>query len=177
MTPEDIPAIMVLEQVSFPTPWSEATYRRELRNRHASYWVMRPGPMVSTKNTAAGSTTDNVPPVLAYGGLWHMGDEAHITTIATHPAYRRQHLGEWLLLRLIGVARGIGAHSVTLEVRMSNAAAQALYAKLGFESVGIRRGYYQDTGEDARLLTLFAIDHPAVWAKLSARIQELEEAG
>ena len=57
---------------------------------------------------------------------------------------------------------------------MHNTGAIALYTKLGFVSVGVRKGYYQDTGEDARLLTLFAIDHPAVWGQLAARQAEIE---
>jgi ribosomal-protein-alanine N-acetyltransferase len=59
-------------------------------------------------------------------------------------------------------------------VRLHNLGAQALYEKLGFVAVGLRRGYYQDTGEDARLLTLYGIDHPIVWEKLKARMEEIE---
>jgi ribosomal protein S18 acetylase RimI-like enzyme len=59
---------------------------------------------------------------------------------------------------------------------MRNLGAQALYEKLGFIAVGLRRGYYQDTGEDARLLTLYGIDHPTVWDGLKARLEEIENA-
>jgi ribosomal-protein-alanine N-acetyltransferase len=78
------------------------------------------------------------------------------------------------LIKLAEVARSHGVSALTLEVRLRNHAAQALYEKLGFVAVGLRRGYYQDTGEDARLLTLYAIDHPSVWDKLKARMVEIE---
>lgn len=163
MCADDLAAIMDLEERSFPTPWSEGTYRQELRNRTASYWVVR-----------AGAPWPGTPPVLAYAGLWHLGDEAHITTIAVHPDWRRRRLGEWTLLHLLGTARSAGADNVTLEVRVANRPAIALYHKLGFVTVGVRRGYYQDTGEDARLLTLHGLTHPALWAKLHARIEAIE---
>ena len=167
MHADDIPAIMVVEAGSFPTPWSAETYANELDNRYASYWVVRP----TTPGEGAEAT-----PVLAYAGLWLLGDEAHVTTIATHPAWRRRHLGEWLLLRMLGVARAAGIDSVTLEVRVGNTGATALYRKIGFEVVGRRKNYYRDTGEDARLLTFFALQHPAVWRRVEARLNEIETA-
>jgi ribosomal-protein-alanine N-acetyltransferase len=166
MTQADVDPVMELEYISFPTPWSASTYRSELRNRNSSYWVVRPGP---ARDAAA------APSILGYGGMWLMGDEAHITTLAVHPDLRRRHLGEWLLLQLIGAARARGARLVTLEARVGNAPALALYRKLGFKPVGLRRGYYQDTGEDAQLLTLFAIDSPVVWRKLVKRRQAIED--
>ncbi len=165
MHADDIPAVMAIEAASFPTPWSAQTYANELENRHASYWVVRPA--------TPGDRAD-VPPILAYAGLWLLGEEAHVTTIATHPAWRRRHVGEWLLLRMLGVARAGGVDEVTLEVRVGNVGAIALYRKLGFEVVGRRKSYYRDTGEDARLLTFFAVQHPAVWRRVEARLTEIE---
>jgi ribosomal-protein-alanine N-acetyltransferase len=163
MTGDDLPAVMEIEEVSFPSPWSIDTYRRELTTRNGSYWVVRPG-----------VDQPGLPRVLAYAGMWILGEEAHITSIATHPEWRQRQLGEWLIIKLVDVARSHGVSAMTLEVRIRNYPALALYEKLGFVAVGLRRGYYQDTGEDARLLTLFAIDHPTVWAKLSARLEEIE---
>ena len=184
MTSADLPAVMEMEHVSFPTPWSVDTYRRELMVHNASYWVVRPGAKrVRAEDDGAeddgaeddGAEDDGeVPPVLAYAGMWLLGEDAHITTIATHPDWRRRHIGEWLLIHMADVARSHGVSALTLEVRLRNSAAQALYAKLGFIVVGLRRGYYQDTGEDARLLTLYGIDHASVWEKLKARLVEIE---
>ena len=83
------------------------------------------------------------------------GDEAHIVTIATHPDYRRQRLGQLLLEQMIKRAHMGGAYDITLEVRAGNLAAQEMYKKLGFVTVGLRKRYYQDNGEDAVLMTLF----------------------
>jgi ribosomal-protein-alanine N-acetyltransferase len=175
MTGADLPTVMEIEEISFPTPWSIETYRRELMVHNSSYWVVRPS---MTKIRGIDATLPaEIPTVLAYGGMWLLGEDAHITTIATHPKWRRRHLGEWILIKMAEVARSHGVGALTLEVRLHNLGAQALYEKLGFVAVGLRRGYYQDTGEDARLLTLFGIDHPAVWEKLKARMVEIEGGG
>lgn len=146
MSVEDIPVVEELEKRCFATPWSAQTYYNELvHNQLSFYWVLRPHPPGG----------EGRPPILAYAGYWLTGDEAHIVTIATHPDYRRQHLGQFLLEQMIGRACAGGAHDITLEVRAGNHAAQELYKKLGFVTVGLRKKYYQDNGEDAVLMTLF----------------------
>jgi ribosomal-protein-alanine N-acetyltransferase len=183
MSSEDLPTVAEIEVNSFPSPWSIDVYQREIVTRNGSYWVVRPG-IENNQGANEGKSGDKlvengeelppIVPVLAYGGMWLLGDDAHVTTIATHPAWRQRRIGEWLLLQMVGEARSHGVSALTLEVRVFNYPALALYEKLGFVAVGLRRGYYQDTGEDARLLTLFAIDHPSVWGKLQARIEEIE---
>lgn len=91
--------------------------------------------------------------IIGFAGLWLMVDEAHITTIAVHPAHRGLHVGELLLNSLVGIAYEIGARRVTLEVRVSNTTAQNLYRKYGFEVAGLRRRYYSDNDEDAYIMT------------------------
>lgn len=146
MTLADVPAIGELEILCFPAPWSPDTYRNELlHNRFGHYWVMEP---MATSEPA-------LPPIVAYGGYWLMGDEVHIVTVATHPQLRRQGLSETLMRLMIDECRKAGAALVTLEVRVTNTAAQQLYAKLGFVEVGLRKRYYHDNGEDALLMTLF----------------------
>jgi ribosomal-protein-alanine N-acetyltransferase len=148
MTLADVPTVGDLEILCFPVPWSPDTYRNELlHNRFGHYWVLSP---------ESGTESEEVlPPIVAYGGYWLMGDEVHIVTIATHPRLRRRGLSERLMLLMIGECRRAGASLVTLEVRVSNTAAQQLYSKLGFVEIGLRRGYYHDNGEDALLMTLF----------------------
>jgi [ribosomal protein S18]-alanine N-acetyltransferase len=166
MTVEDLDAIMEIERHSFPSPWTIEAYRRELRrNMYGSYWVVRPGVVVAGERKV---------PVLAYGGMWLMGEDAHITTIATHPDWRRCKLGEWLLLRMLGAARTRGAEMATLEVRVSNLPAIALYEKLGFEEVGLRKGYYHDSGEDALLYTLFRLKDKDIWDGLQRELKRIE---
>ena len=131
------PAVQAIEQASFTAPWPPHAYRSELEsNRLAHYLVARVGDDVA-----------------AYGGMWLMVDEAHITTFAVHPAWRRQRIGERLLLAFLDVAVDRGAHEATLEVRLSNLAARKLYEKYGFRPVGLRPRYYSDDSEDALIMT------------------------
>lgn len=150
MTLDDVAYVGVLEPLCFPAPWSQDTYRHEIsRNQNSSYWVLRPG------SDEFGPEQSALPPILAYGGYWLLGDEAHIVTIATHPDYRRRGLAEHLLRLMIERAQAGGATDITLEVRMGNRAAQRMYDKLGFVKVGVRKEYYRDNREDALLMTLF----------------------
>ena len=161
----DVPIVSELEKRCFPAPWSADTYRHELlHNARSFYSVIRPG---STPELA------QLPPILGYAGYWLLDGEAHIMTIAIHPDWQRHKLGEWLLLEILASARTKEAHQATLEVRMSNNAAISLYTKLGFGEVGLRKRYYRDNGEDARLLTLFDLDKEVVWQPLVGQLDEL----
>ncbi|MFC1925787.1 ribosomal protein S18-alanine N-acetyltransferase, partial [Chloroflexota bacterium] len=91
--------------------------------------------------------------ILGYASMWLMVDEAHLTSIAVRETHRRRGVGELLLISIIDLAMHLKAQIVTLEVRSSNLAAQALYEKYGFIEVGLRRGYYSDDGEDAVIMT------------------------
>lgn len=139
----DIPEIMRIERMCFPTPWHENAFYAELNHEPACYLVAKIDQQV-----------------VGYGGMWVIMDEAHITTLAVHPEYRRQHIGERLLLALLEVAIARRARRVTLEVRMSNAPAQNLYAKYGFRAAAIRKGYYLDTHEDALVMWTDDIQTP-----------------
>ncbi|HEX77031.1 MAG TPA: ribosomal protein S18-alanine N-acetyltransferase [Dehalococcoidia bacterium] len=92
-------------------------------------------------------------PVVGFAGIWVMLDEAHLSVIAVKQSHRRQGLGELLLISAIRKAMELNAKMVTLEVRVSNLGAQALYEKFGFRRVGIRRAYYADNREDAILMS------------------------
>lgn len=158
MREEDVPPLMEIELLSFPAPWSEATYRAEANNRSARYGVIRPNPQIE-------ATT----PILAYGGLWDQGFDAHITTIASHPDYRGKHLGEAMLVFLLQLAvrtTPATTTAVTLEVRPSNLKAINLYKKWGFEEVGRRKHYYRDNWEDALIYTLDGIREPEFGASV-----------
>jgi ribosomal-protein-alanine N-acetyltransferase len=159
----DVPIVAELELLCFTSPWSESAYRHELTaNPRSFYYVIRASVQAPT-----------LPPILGYGGYWLLGDEAHIVTIASHPAYRGRSLGELMLLLLIGRARETEILHMTLEVRPSNTEARALYAKWGFEVVGLRKRYYRDTGEDAILMTLSHIKDEAQWAPMASRFEHL----
>lgn len=135
MRAEDIPLIMEIERLCFRTPWHENAFYNELYHQPACYLVAKVGGKV-----------------VGYGGMWVIMDEAHITTLAVHPHFRRQHIGEKLLLALLEQAIARRARHATLEVRESNLAAQRLYTKYGFYTVAVRKGYYADTGENALIM-------------------------
>ncbi|MBI2908327.1 MAG: ribosomal protein S18-alanine N-acetyltransferase [Chloroflexi bacterium] len=108
------------------------------------------------------------PPALNHGdrivgvvGLWFMVDEAHITTIGVREACRRCGIGELLLIAAADAAMEHDARFVTLEVRVSNEAAQALYEKCGFRRVGVRKNYYTDNREDAVIMTTDRLTLPS----------------
>ena len=133
---EDIPAVQIVENASFPLPWPANAFRHELtQNKNAHYIVAREGEHI-----------------VGYAGLWLSLDEAHITTFAVLPEYRRRKIGERMLLSIFERAERLGAEWLTLEVRASNLPAQRLYEKYGFRPAGIRRRYYSDNNEDAIIM-------------------------
>lgn len=137
MTLDDLRAVHAIERASFSVPWPDDAYRNELlTNRLASYVVARAGDVV-----------------VGFAGLWVMVDEAHVTTFAVDPGWRRRGVGERLLLALLDIAATRRAREATLEVRLSNMPARRLYEKYGFRPVGIRPRYYSDNGEDALIMT------------------------
>ena len=155
---EDLEAVHRIELASFSSPWPPNAYRSELEtNRLASYHVAR---------------IDGE--IVAYGGMWLMVDEAHITTFAVHPAWRRQRIGERLLLAFLDVAAARQAREATLEVRLSNISARRLYEKYGFRPVGLRPRYYSDDGEDALIMTTDPLASPAVRERLARLRADLE---
>jgi [ribosomal protein S18]-alanine N-acetyltransferase len=157
---EDLPAVHAIEIASFNIPWPPHAYRNELEsNKLAHYLVARAG------DTVAG-----------YGGMWLMVDEAHITTFAVHPAWRRQRIGERLLLAFLDLAIDRGAREATLEVRLSNLAARKLYEKYGFRPVGLRPRYYSDDHEDALIMTTSALDEPAMRERIERLRTDLDAA-
>jgi ribosomal-protein-alanine N-acetyltransferase len=152
----DLEAVQAIERASFSSPWPPNAYRSELEtNRLASYLVARHGDRV-----------------VGYGGMWLMVDEAHITTFAIHPAWRRRRIGERLLLAFLDIAIDRSAHEATLEVRLSNLAARRLYEKYGFRPVGLRPRYYSDDNEDALIMTTEPLAEP----RMRERIARLREA-
>lgn len=162
MTTADVEAVAIIEEMAFSDPWPAAGYRREItENTLARYRVL----MVQED----GETER----LIGYHGYWMLADEAHISTIAVHPEWRGRSLGELLLLDLLFMAYQEPATAATLEVRRSNAVAQALYLKYGFAIVGERRRYYRDR-EDALIMTAEPLDE-RYYQTLLSRCDKLYE--
>ncbi len=89
---------------------------------------------------------------VGYMGVWKIVDEAHITTLAVHPECRGQHIAQALMIAQIEECADCQIKYLTLEVRPSNTPAIKLYEKFGFNSLGVRKKYYQDNGEDAIIM-------------------------
>lgn len=155
----DIKEVMKIEYASFPSPWSARAYRYELlENDLSHYFVVRQRQMEGIYSGLLAKVRHSLGaggqgPVLGYGGFWMMAGEAHISTIAVQPSWRRRGIGELLLVAMLDRAIELGAEIATLEVRVSNIAAQNLYHKYGFEQVGLRRRYYRDNDEDALIMS------------------------
>jgi ribosomal-protein-alanine N-acetyltransferase len=157
---DDIAEVQAIERASFTTPWPPQAYRAELEtNRLATYLVARFDGRV-----------------VGFGGVWLMVDEAHITTFAVHPAWRRRRIGERLLVALLDIASARGAREATLEVRLSNLPARRLYEKYGFRPVGLRPRYYSDDNEDALIMTTEALDGPSMQGRLARLRAALDAA-
>jgi ribosomal-protein-alanine N-acetyltransferase len=133
--PNDLPAVTAIERSSFGDPWSERSFHALLSEPAATFRVAR----------QAGR-------VLGFVVLYTAADEAELANLAVAPDARRQRVGEALLREVLEIARTRGAVDVWLEVRCSNAAARALYAKHGFTEVGTRTRYYRDPVEDAVIM-------------------------
>ncbi len=137
----DVSAIWAIESLSFPTPCSRWSFLGELGHRNSFMLI-------------AGPSSPQPWKTWAYLIFWVVLDEMHILNLAVHPIQRRKGIARRLLSEGLAQARTLGAEVAWLEVRPSNAAARALYESFEFKEVGRRPRYYDDTQEDALLLTL-----------------------
>ena len=183
---DDIDQVAAIEREAFPTLWPPTAYRREIKNHMAEYLVcVREGEYVAVDPGARGlarifrRNRRRAPVhrrlVVGFVGLWFMAGDAHIVAIAVREASRRQGLGELLLIGSVELAMSRGAQVVTLEARVSNEPAKALYVKYGFEQVGLRRAYYADNREDAAIMTtpnIASVDYRELFERLCAEFEE-----
>ena len=147
MTVDDLPAVLELEQAAYPQPWSETVFRDELSAPHRTYLVAEAGG-----------------DVVGYAGLMVVGEEAHVTSVNVRTDRRSGGVGTRLMVSLVDAALDAGARSLTLEVRTSNAAAQALYRRFGMAPVGVRKRYYGT--EDAVIMWVHDLDGEEYAARL-----------
>jgi ribosomal-protein-alanine N-acetyltransferase len=191
MSADDIPQVSEIDREAFPTEWPPPSFKRELSSSMVRYLValdecrrMVSDPTMPNRSgweslvagirrmlgkndsPAAVTTAQDTQFIVGYASIWMMVDESHLTSIAVRQSHQHQGIGEMLLIAIIKVSLQMKAQVVTLEVRASNRSAQALYAKYGFKSVGIRRRYYTDNSEDAVIMTTDKITSPAYQAKL-----------
>ena len=137
MTRDDIEDITKIEAEAYGKHhWAKSSFYDEMSNNLAKYYVAK---------TSAGET-------VGYAGTWHIIDEGHITTFAVKKDYLRNHIGDAIMQKIIEDCYKDNIKYLTLEVRVSNIPAIKLYEKYGFQSLGTRKGYYQDNNEDALIM-------------------------
>jgi ribosomal-protein-alanine N-acetyltransferase len=136
--PDDLDEIMEIERLGFASPWSRQVFVEEFEQEFSQIVVVR--------------HEDNHR-VLAFIIFWVVHDEIHVLNVSTHPDWRRRGLAQRLMEHAIRTGLARNARLVTLEVRRSNRAAQALYAGMGFQQVNVRRRYYENA-EDALVMVL-----------------------
>ena len=207
LEPGDILQVEAIEKEAFPTLWPPTPFRRELDNNSACYLVTwSPGILYQgATNRHQDQATLSRPPfqqlvhrvqsflgnraraeseeasdlVSGYVSIWFVTDEAHITGIAVRQPYRQRGIGELLLLGSLELALSRRCRTATLEVRVSNTPAQALYEKYGFQRKGVRKGYYSDNREDALVMTTDPLDTSAsrrlLWDLLQAYVERYGE--
>jgi [ribosomal protein S18]-alanine N-acetyltransferase len=137
MTTADLDEVMLIERSSFRFPWSPGFFRQELQ--------------VACARSVLAEIDGKI---VGYVLFWLLPGAIDIHNIAVHADYRRRGIARMLLGRVIDEARHRSALKVMLEVRKSNVPAQKLYESMGFLTIGIRKGYYSDDGEDALAMTL-----------------------
>jgi len=183
---DDIPQVIEIERESFPTMWPPTAYKRELEQNRLAHYIVAvernpevapaPSPEGSEYHGAFGrlfgelrhilgseDERDLPPPqqraelITGVIGVWMLADEAHIVTVAVRESHRRRGIAELLLICAIQVAQAKEQALVTLECRVSNRPALALYDKYGFQKMGLRPRYYSDNHEDAYVLTASSV--------------------
>lgn len=161
MQPGDIADVMAVERAAYTHGWPQTAFERELtQNGMARYIVLR---------------EPDEGRIVAFGGLWLMVDEAHIVTVAVLPELQRRGYGRAVVHGLVTLAARSAMDYATLEVRVSNEAARALYRDYGFYEVGKRKRYYSDNGEDAVIMTTEALANAAYRERLARLAALLEE--
>lgn len=135
MKPEHVAQIAELEQLCFTDPWSERSISAELESKLSLWLVALEGDRV-----------------VGYVGSQTVLGWTDMMNLAVHPDFRRRGIGEGLVAALEEELKKQGSQQLTLEVRASNESAKALYSKLGFREVGLRKNYYHKPREDALIL-------------------------
>ena len=153
-------AVLRIEGEVCPRPWTIGLFLSELSiGPNRRYLVARAGGVV-----------------VGYVGLMVGAGEGHVTTLAVDPAWHRHKIGTRLLLAVAQWGIDQGCTGLTLEVRMANLAAQALYRRFGFAPAGVRRNYYSETNEDALIMWAHNVDTSAYADRLAGIAARLPAA-
>lgn len=158
MQKTDVDAVIAIEEKVYGDHhWSKESFLDELSNELARYYCVF-----------------NEDKLIAYCGCWQILEEVHVTNIAVSPEFRKCHIGETLLMKIIDDCYKNMAKYITLEVRIGNLPAISLYKKYGFKSLGVRKGYYQDNNEDALIMWTENIFYDKFKSRYEKNVNELK---
>lgn len=160
-------AVLRIEQAVYPRPWPPGLFTSELSQPTSRRYLVALEP----RRWRPGDR------VVGYAGVLVQAGEAHVTTVAVHPAHHRRKIATRLLVDLLESAVELGAESATLEVRAANRGAQRLYGAFGFAPVGVRPGYYAETREDAVIMWVHDVQGEAFAEALALQRARLAEPG
>ena len=166
LTPSEVAEIVALDQLCLGGLWTAEAYLREIDSPNSTLVILQIRDNQLEHHQAQ---------MIGMACLWSIVDEAHITLLGIHPDYRRQGLGQLLLLNLLEDAIARQLKWATLEVNVNNIAAIELYQKLGFQVAGRRKGYYQPAGDDALVLWLKGIEQPEFKSDLAQWQQKIRD--
>lgn len=134
--------MMIIEHEAYPEPWTMGMFRDEIRSDRSHFYLAFLGEEL-----------------IGYSGFWLILDEAHITSVTVAREHRGHGFGRQQLEHILDVGMEVGALTFTLEVRQSNIPARRMYESFGFRAVGVRKGYYSKTREDAIIMSLDVDPH------------------
>ena len=138
LTLGDLDGIERIERRAYPTPWSRSMFAGELAK-----------PSSIGLGAVDGARSDHL---VGYLIVSRYVDAWHVMNVAVHPTHRQRGIARRLLDELFRITEGDSRRGYTLEVRVTNGAAIALYESAGFRATGVRRGYYTDNREDALIM-------------------------
>jgi [ribosomal protein S18]-alanine N-acetyltransferase len=165
LTAAEVPEVVELDQICLGGLWKAEAYLREIESDKSTFIIL----------CIENYEVEQQPQIIGMGSLWSIVEEAHITLLAVHPEYRRQGLGQLLLLTLLKDAIARQLERATLEVNEHNLAAINLYQKYGFQIAGSRKNYYQPAGDDALVLWLKGIQQDRFKINLRQWQDQLDE--
>jgi len=142
MAEEDVDSVVKIEQQLFSKPWTKQDFINSMSDMHNIYVVAE----------------NEKQEIIGYCGIWGVLDEGQITNVAVRNEDQGKGIGFEMLTELLRIGENEGLHQYTLEVRVSNARAIALYEKLGFEKEGIRKNFYEKPREDGIIMWLREAD-------------------
>ena len=159
--------VLAIEHAVYPRPWTSGLFSSELAQRDTRRYMValaeEPGHLRRV--------------VVGYAGILVAVGEAHVTTVAVHPQHHRRKVASHLLVHLLRDAVAMGAEAATLEVRVENRGAQRLYSAFGFAPVGVRPGYYPETGEDALIMWAYDLQADSFADRLGSQEARLHAPG